>query len=157
MRWRCAVFVCVFKCVQMCIQCVCIWASALSICNYMCVSVLCMKIVCVWCYVCMSMKSVCLCVSKAQQVFLVFRAVQRRPLQGRGVGGRRGQHARLWGSLASRHGHSPPHFLWWTDGPCSAWLQKKTANEWRDGGEDGEEGGDGRVENLVQQNISSWE
>lgn len=113
---------------------VCIWVSVI-ICMFVCV--LWMKIVCVWCYmcVCVSMsKSVCLCVVKAQQVFLVFRAVRRRPLQGRGVGGRRGQHARLWGSLASRRGHSPPHFLWWTDGPCSAWLQKKTANEWRDWG-----------------------
>ena len=76
---------------------------------------------------------VCVCVSlRHGRRFWFFRAVQRRPLQGRGVGGRRGRHAQLWGSLASGHGHSPPHFLWWTDGPCSAWLQKKTA----DGGED---------------------
>lgn len=58
--------------------------------------------------------------------FLVFRAVQRRPLRGRGVGEMCGQHARLWGSLALGRAHSPPHFLWWTDGPCSAWLQKTT-------------------------------
>lgn len=73
-------------------------------------------------------KSLYVCVLlRHGRCFLVFRAVQRRPLQGRGVGGRRGQHAQLWGSLASGRGHSPPHFLWWTDEPCSAWLQKKTA------------------------------
>lgn len=75
-------------------------------------------------------------VVKARLVFLVFRAVRRRPQQVQGVERRRGQHARLWGNPASGHGHSPPHFLWWTDGPCSAWLQRKTAGE----------GGDSRVD-----------
>lgn len=73
------------------------------------------------------LKSSCLCVVKAQQVFLVFRAVRRRPLQGRGVGGRCDQHARLWDSLESGRGRSPPRFPWWTVGPYSAWLRRRRA------------------------------
>lgn len=53
---------------------------------------------------------VCVFVAKARRVFLVFRAVLMRPQQGRAVGGRRGRHARLLDSLASRRGHSPPHY-----------------------------------------------
>lgn len=87
---------------------------------------------CVWIWCCCT-SSFCLscwslCVSlRHGRCFWFFRAVRRRPLQGRDVGGRRGQHARLWGSLESGHARSPPHFLWWTDGPYSAWLQKKIA------------------------------
>lgn len=122
---------CIQVCKNVCLVClylsICIWVSVI-----ICTSV-CGNSICVMVSVCVLVE-VCLCFIKARQVFLVFRAVQRRPLQGRGVGGRQGQHAQLWGSLASRRGHSPPHFLWWTDGPCSAWLQKKTTNERKYGG-----------------------
>lgn len=119
--------ICVFKRVKMCVWC--IWEFMFLICMYYSVCVMHGHVM------------VCVFVAKARQVFLVFRAVLMRPQQGRGVGGRRGRHARLLDSLASRHGHSLPHFQWWTNGPCSAWLQKKTASVDRRGA-----GGRGEIE-----------
>lgn len=121
--WRCPLCICVFKHVK-CVFSVSEYLhfSVLFFCIIQCVCV------CVYEHV-----MACVFVAKARRVFLVFRAVLMRPQKGRGDGGRRGRHARLLDSLASRRGHSPPRFQWWTDGPCSAWLQKKTANvdRWR--------------------------